>query len=237
MSFQGPQATPAGLFLGNCPEIYLGRFCIPGIRQTLVCGQGQGGALAHARTLSPRWAPPAPHHPQPLPPKQEDDSARRAWWWPCSPPAPRNPGRGPAALILEGQGTREWKWAAGRARAGTRGGSVRARAGSSQPQPAPRPAQTPAPSGSSSGGSNSGVETGGRRATGTRSPRPPPTPSCPSVADIRPRFPVQKGPLPGRRRPESSHPSPPLSQVLRGLGGGNGKHLHGAHSPLLRGGG
>lgn len=157
------------------------------------------------------------------------------------PAAPRNPGRGPAALILEGQGTREWKWAAGRARAGTRGGSVRARAGSSQPQPAPRPAQTPAqtptPSGSSLGGSNSGVETGGRRATGTRSPRPPPTPSCPSVADIRPRFPVQKGLLPGRRRPESSHPSPPLSQVLRGLGGGNGKHLHGAHSPLLRGGG
>lgn len=86
MSFQGPQATPAGLFLGNCPEIYLGRFCIPGIRQTLVCGQSQGGALAHARTLSPRWAPPAPHHPQPLPPKQEDDSARRAWWWPPSPP-------------------------------------------------------------------------------------------------------------------------------------------------------
>lgn len=53
MSFQGPQATPAGLFLGNCPEIYLGHFCIPGIRQTLVCGQGQGGALAHARTLPP----------------------------------------------------------------------------------------------------------------------------------------------------------------------------------------
>lgn len=185
MSFQGPQVTPAGLFLGNCPEIYLGRFCIPGIRQTLVCGQGQGGALAHARTLSPRGAPPRPPPPAAAPSQAGRRLGTEGLVVAVQPASPAKPGPRPCGPDARGTGDERMEMGSRPREGGDTGGQCPREGGflpaAAGPPPPPRPLPRPLP--------HQAPAQGAPTLVWKRAAAEPPAPAAP-------------GPLPPRRVPQ-----------------------------------